>query len=297
MTTDPSLRFDEQGLIPVVVQDSTSGEVLMQAFMNEEALDVTRRTGRSHFWSRSRQQLWKKGEISGHEQIVDDIFVNCERNSLLLHVRQIGAVCHDGYDTCYYRKLEPDGSLRTVRERNFDPRVVYGDGLASLSEKWYGAYRFLSEHDLHEVSATSARLKDPTFRPALRVADELRELAGVLNETHRHGEMRSDALLEGTQVLYWLALTAVELGLTWHEIRPDRALETSDQELDRASVAKMLLAEADRSEFASAASIHAAMALVAQACAAMSVTARELLEAELAELKSKPYLASYFARP
>jgi phosphoribosyl-AMP cyclohydrolase len=99
------IRFGEDGLAPVVVQDTVTGDVLMLAFMNEEALRLTRETGKAHFWSRSRGTLWRKGETSGHEQLVDAIRVNCERNSLLLLVRQIGAVCHDGYSTCYYREI------------------------------------------------------------------------------------------------------------------------------------------------------------------------------------------------
>src|SRR5262245_60940310 len=108
MNQDLPIRLDENGLVPVVVQDVDSGDILMMAFMNVEALEATRQTGRSHFWSRSRQKLWRKGESSGHEQIVDEILINCEQNSLLLKVRQVGAVCHDGYNTCYYRVLEPD---------------------------------------------------------------------------------------------------------------------------------------------------------------------------------------------
>jgi phosphoribosyl-AMP cyclohydrolase len=109
-----------------VAQDVETGDVLMVAFMNEAALAETRRTGRAHYWSRSRNRLWRKGETSGHEQLVEGIFVNCEENSVLLRVRQIGAVCHDGYPTCYYRRLEPDGSLAVVRDRAFDPDAVSG---------------------------------------------------------------------------------------------------------------------------------------------------------------------------
>ena len=102
------------GLAPVVVQDAVSGDVLMLAFMNDDALRLTHETGRAHYWSRSRNALWRKGETSGHEQLVDEIRVNCEQNSLLLLVRQVGAVCHDGYPTCFYRRTAPDGSLTIV---------------------------------------------------------------------------------------------------------------------------------------------------------------------------------------
>jgi len=299
MTAELQLQFDENGLIPVIVRDSASGEVLILAFMNAEALEATRRTGRSHFWSRSRQKLWRKGETSGHEQIVEEILVNCDQNSLLLNVRQIGAVCHDGYDTCYYRRLEPDNSLTIQHERVFDPETVYANApnLGSLSREWFDAYRFLRDHDLGDVSSTSAKLRDPEFDPTPRIAEELRELAGVLDGTHTHGNQADDAILEGAQVLYWLALAAVKLDLTWDELRPDRAFETGIEQADTSLAATMLRAEADRADFADGPAIHAAMALVSQACRSVGIEPGELLVADLAELKVKPYLAPYFAEP
>jgi phosphoribosyl-AMP cyclohydrolase len=86
-----TIRFDADGLVPVVAQDAVTGDVLMLAYMNDEALRLTAATGYAHYWSRGRQKLWRKGETSGHTQIVDEILVNCERNSLLLLVRQTGA--------------------------------------------------------------------------------------------------------------------------------------------------------------------------------------------------------------
>lgn len=119
--------FDENGLIPAVIQDADDGQVLMLAFMNEEALRLTRETGKVHLWSRSRQRLWLKGEESGNFQLVDSIYVNCEENSLLVRVRQAGgAACHTGYKSCYYRRLEQDGELTVVAEPVFDPTEVYG---------------------------------------------------------------------------------------------------------------------------------------------------------------------------
>ena len=123
----PGLRFDERGLIPVVVQEAATGAVLLLAYMNAEALDETLRTGRAHYWSRSRDRLWRKGERSGREQVVAALYVNCEQNSLLLRVHQLGgAACHTGYPTCYYRMLAPDGTWQEVEERIFDPPDVYG---------------------------------------------------------------------------------------------------------------------------------------------------------------------------
>jgi len=126
-----AIHFDAQGLVPVVAQDVSTGDVLLIAFMNVVALERTFATGEAHFWSRSRAALWRKGESSGHTLHVEEIRVNCEGNSLLLHVRLIGpGACHDGYRSCYYRRLAADGSLSIITERVFDPAVVYGAGEA-----------------------------------------------------------------------------------------------------------------------------------------------------------------------
>ena len=120
------LRFDRSGLIPAVIVDDTTGEVLMVAFMNEEAYQKTQETGYTHFFSRSRNTLWRKGEQSGNVQEVRGMFVNCEENSVLVRVaQQGGAACHDGYRSCYYRRILPDGSYETIAERVFDPQQVY----------------------------------------------------------------------------------------------------------------------------------------------------------------------------
>jgi phosphoribosyl-AMP cyclohydrolase len=113
------------GLVPAIVQDHETGEVLMLAYMNQEAWDRTLATGRAHFWSRSRQKLWCKGETSGHIQEVRAVYVDCDLDAVLLKVRQAGgAACHEGYRSCFYRKLE-GGSLKVASARVFDPKEVY----------------------------------------------------------------------------------------------------------------------------------------------------------------------------
>lgn len=104
MTSD-ALRFDAEGLIPAVVQAAETGEVLMVAWMNREALDRTLATGLTHFWSRSRGQLWQKGETSGHRQHVDGIWVDCDADTLLVRVHQDGVACHTGHRTCFFLAL------------------------------------------------------------------------------------------------------------------------------------------------------------------------------------------------
>lgn len=300
------VRFDADGLIPVVIQDVSSEAVLMVAFMNDEALQRTRETGRTHFWSRSRGKLWKKGETSGHEQIVDAIYVNCETNSLLIKVQQVGAACHDGYPTCYYRELTQDNQLSVVRDRWFDPADVYdttaGESIESRTQRWYGAYEYLRDHDLGAESGTSRRLHAADGSIASRVADELRELAGVLTGEHRHGELIDDVQLEGSQVLYWLALVAVRAGITWERLRPDRALVTTEAGISSSVAAALLTAEAELWAGPSAlaeplaARCHAAIALVAQACSSVHVPPISLIRKDLDDLTTRPYLTPYFAR-
>ena len=99
------LAFDERGLIPAVVQDATTGEVVMVAWMNAEALQLTQETGEAHFWSRSRQELWHKGATSGNVQYVREIWVDCDADVLLLKVKPAGPACHTGKRSCFYRRL------------------------------------------------------------------------------------------------------------------------------------------------------------------------------------------------
>lgn len=113
------------GLIPVVVQETGSGVVLMLAYMNQEALRETRRTGQAVYFSRSRGGLWRKGESSGHVQHIKNMRIDCDQDTLLLEVEQVGgAACHEGYKSCFFRELTEDG-LNVVGQRVFDPKQVY----------------------------------------------------------------------------------------------------------------------------------------------------------------------------
>ena len=309
------IQFDRDGLVPVVVQDAASGDVLMLAAMNEEALQLTYATREAHYWSRSRQRLWRKGESSGHTQAVEEVRINCERNSLLLVVRQTGAVCHDGYPTCYYRRLAEEGGLSEVRALVFDPAVIYGDEsrqdsrdsataqerLAQAMRRQFGAYAYLRDNDLAAESSTSRRLRDAGGDFRGRVGDELRELAGVLDGAHRHTDAASDLRLEASQVLYWVIVEALRRGVTWAELRPDRAMASDYVRPDRRDVARLLAAEADRWNASDpagecAANARAALALVAMACRSGGLDPFEAVEADLDDLRTRPYLTGYFGR-
>jgi phosphoribosyl-AMP cyclohydrolase len=113
------------GLVPAIAQDADTGEVLMLAWMNAEAFEETVRTNRAVYFSRSRNRLWRKGEESGHVQEVKSIAIDCDADTVLLKVKQIGgAACHEGYKSCFFRELN-GSELRVVGERVFDPKAVY----------------------------------------------------------------------------------------------------------------------------------------------------------------------------
>lgn len=115
------------GLVPAIIQDERSGEVLMLGFMNADALSKTQRSGEVVFFSRSRRKLWKKGETSGHVLRVREIRVDCDADALLVRVEPVGpGVCHEGYRSCFFRTMESGGSARVIAERTFLPENVYG---------------------------------------------------------------------------------------------------------------------------------------------------------------------------
>src|SRR5437868_12382551 len=118
--------FDKSGgLVPAIAQDAVTGQVLMMAWMNRESFEETLRTRRAVYFSRSRNKLWRKGEESGHVQEVREVFVDCDADTILLRVNQIGgAACHEGYASCFFREVTPDGP-HLVAEKVFDPQAVY----------------------------------------------------------------------------------------------------------------------------------------------------------------------------
>ena len=119
--TDVTLAFDDNEYIPAVAQDAESGDVLMLAYVTEEALEKTRETGYAHYYSRSRDELWKKGGTSGHTQEIEEVRVDCDGDALLYRIDQSGGACHTGYESCFHRTVEGE----TVGERVFDPDDVY----------------------------------------------------------------------------------------------------------------------------------------------------------------------------
>ncbi len=114
------------GLLPAIVQEFVTGEVLMLAYINRNSWEMTIKTGKAHYWSRSRKKIWLKGESSGHVQIIHDILVDCDEDTVVFKVEQLGgAACHTGHRTCFHRRVLND-ELQIVGEQVFDPEIVYG---------------------------------------------------------------------------------------------------------------------------------------------------------------------------
>ncbi len=119
-----NIKYDSNGLVAAVMQDYENGEVLMVAYMNSESLKTTLETGKAHFWSRSRQKFWMKGESSGHTQEIKEVFIDCDGDCILFKIKQNVAACHTGYRSCFYRKWD-NGKLIETGEKMFDADDVY----------------------------------------------------------------------------------------------------------------------------------------------------------------------------
>ena len=130
------IAFDKSGgLVPAIIQDEGTGDVLMLGFMNAESFALTQRTGEVVFFSRSRNQLWKKGESSGHVLKVADVRIDCDADALLIRVNPVGpGVCHEGYRSCFFRSLHHKGAPRVIAERTFFPDAVYPSKSSSPNE-------------------------------------------------------------------------------------------------------------------------------------------------------------------
>lgn len=161
-----SLKYDQAGLIPAIVQDHATGEVLMVAYMNAEAVRRTLDTRETWFWSRSRQKFWHKGETSGNVQRVFEIYYDCDRDTLLLKVEQKGAACHEGYYSCFHNLIRADGEIQVIGEKYFDPEKVYGNagggnaGVSPAGEKADGRRNNRAKTPSGETKSGSAILDE-----------------------------------------------------------------------------------------------------------------------------------------
>ena len=317
------LNFDRQELVPAVILDDASGEVLMVAFMNREAFQRTQETGYTHFFSRSRNTLWRKGEQSGNVQEVRDMFVNCEENSLLIRVVQHGpAACHEGYRSCYYRRVRPDGTYEVVAERLFDPATVYSHAHKSVTSpqeeesvvsqgaipaekqqqekkleaemrQLYGVYLYLRDHDLSEQSNTSRLLQERSQSYLVsRLADELQELAEVQTGEHVHSGRQADTVLEGSQVGYWMLLLAAGSNIPYNDFSPHTFLlqgyhEASNETkiIELREKCLNLVASQESDEIARG--LQLGFSLIGRACAEAGVSPLQPAEYDLEQMRRK----------
>ena len=114
------------GLLPAIAQNHESGKVLMMAYINEASWKKTLETGEAHYWSRTRQEIWHKGGTSGHVQIIREVYADCDNDTVLFRVDQVGgAACHTGYETCFHKRIDRNGGVTVVGEKMFDPEKVY----------------------------------------------------------------------------------------------------------------------------------------------------------------------------
>jgi phosphoribosyl-AMP cyclohydrolase len=120
-----AVKFDKDGLVPAIAQDAETGKVLMLAYMNRESLEITLKERKMCYWSRSRKELWRKGATSGNTQDVKEILIDCDGDALVFKIMQTGGACHTGYESCFFRKVEDDGSFQIVDKMMFDAEEAY----------------------------------------------------------------------------------------------------------------------------------------------------------------------------
>lgn len=197
------LKFDQAGLIPAIVQDAASGQVLMCAYMNQESIEKTLATGKATYFSRSRQALWEKGETSGHTQYVKDILVDCDGDALVLKVEQVGEACHTGHDSCFYRRVE-DGKLAPIPEAlGRDPKILYD------------VYHVIQDRvkNPKEGSYTNYLFEKGIDKMLKKVGEESAEVI-IASKNY----VKSEVQYETADLLYHLSVVLVEEGLTWDDV-------------------------------------------------------------------------------
>ena len=196
------IKFDEKGLVPAVVQDAADGRVLMVAYMNRESLEKTVETGRTWFFSRSRNQLWNKGETSGNFQEVEEILVDCDADTLVVKVRQHGPACHTGNPTCFFRKVSENGELADYE----------APATASILDEVYAVVKDRMENP-KEGSYTNYLLDTGIDKILKKVGEECSEtIIAAKNEEP------SEIALETSDLLYHLIVMIAERGMTMEDI-------------------------------------------------------------------------------
>lgn len=210
-----TVKFDAQGLVPAIIQDANSGQVLMLAYMNAESLDKTLASGRTWFYSRSRQKLWMKGESSGNVQKVKQILYDCDADTLLIKVDQTGVACHTGHYSCFYR----DSNGQEVEKQVFDPKEIYST--ASNRGILIELYNLIRERkeQLPEGSYTSYLFTKGIDKILKKVGEESAEVIIAAKN-----DSKSELIYETSDLIYHLLVLLVEQGIGPDDIFNELAL-------------------------------------------------------------------------
>ena len=212
------LKYDEKGLIPAITQDYKTDEVLMLAYMNREAVEKTLETGRAHYYSRSRQSLWLKGETSGHFQNVRSVSFDCDNDTLLLKVEQIGAACHTGHRSCFYRKTEVGTNAEIKSEAVGNTPLIAEkakDTAPAGREVLQAVYDVIADRVIHpkEGSYTNYLLDKGLDKILKKIGEETSEVIIAAKNNSQ-----SDTCYEIADLLYHIMVMMVKQGMTLEEI-------------------------------------------------------------------------------
>ncbi|NLK50950.1 MAG: bifunctional phosphoribosyl-AMP cyclohydrolase/phosphoribosyl-ATP diphosphatase HisIE [Syntrophomonadaceae bacterium] len=235
-----AMKFDREGLIPAIIQDVNTKAVLMMAYMNKEALKRTWETGETWFYSRSRQELWHKGETSGHTQRVREISFDCDRDTILVKVEPVGPACHEGYISCFFREINSQGEMRTIAQKVFDPDQVYREEIgAKLPEQEAEVltkekqlkdtrelsvltelYQVIKERQVSrpEGSYTAYLFNQGIDKICKKVGEEAAEV--IIGAKNRNSE---ELIYESADLLYHLLVLLAEAGVTPEEVMQELA--------------------------------------------------------------------------
>ncbi|NLU36952.1 MAG: bifunctional phosphoribosyl-AMP cyclohydrolase/phosphoribosyl-ATP diphosphatase HisIE [Clostridiales bacterium] len=205
------LKFDENGLMPAIIQDVESGRVLMLAYMNKEAVEKSMKTGKTHFWSRSRNKLWMKGETSGHIQLIQEAYFDCDRDALLFKVRQTRAACHTGNYSCFFNKINDEYDIITEHDQVFQPEDVYQNKAAILKK----LYDVVADRKLNpkDGSYTNYLFDKGLDKILKKIGEEASEV--IIASKNRSKE---EVVYETADLIYHLMVLLVEQGVTLDDI-------------------------------------------------------------------------------